>query len=281
MVRTHYASTPKWWHHAVFECLSLYLMGCMLPRTSENSPSETVRKGSEEPEVYPYGAPERYFSTHFGLPTPPQSTLRVLFVPLFGQFLEREFYELRVATALHVFTYLLPRVCARLTPRHRGECTLSVDLGVLRGLSLGASGVLRPSGWTLPPPLSLLLGLPMPHVRHPQSSAAVAHIRSELRLQRGSEVVDPLVDVPQPGLGLRLQTLALGAALPPGAEPHLLQPCALLLQLRDHLPDLCSPAQLCPDSSGGLCAPLHIYPVPQDIDPGPGRASPQKPSSWS
>src|SRR5215217_5611279 len=50
-------------------------------------PGETVRKGSEEPEVYPYGAPERYFSTHFGLPTPPQSTLRVLFVPLFGQFL--------------------------------------------------------------------------------------------------------------------------------------------------------------------------------------------------
>ena len=49
-------------------------------------PGETVRKGSEEPEVYPYGAPERYFSTHFGLRTPPQSTLRVLFVPLFGQF---------------------------------------------------------------------------------------------------------------------------------------------------------------------------------------------------
>src|SRR5215218_11150729 len=39
MVRTHYASTPKWWHHAVFECLSLYLMGCVLPRTSQNSPS--------------------------------------------------------------------------------------------------------------------------------------------------------------------------------------------------------------------------------------------------
>ena len=26
-------------HHAVFECLSLYLMGCLLPRTSQNSPS--------------------------------------------------------------------------------------------------------------------------------------------------------------------------------------------------------------------------------------------------
>ena len=49
----------------------------------------------------PYGAPQRYFSTHFGLPTSPKSTLRVLLVPLFGQsqkensanFALTEFYE--------------------------------------------------------------------------------------------------------------------------------------------------------------------------------------------
>jgi hypothetical protein len=35
--------------------------------------------------VLHYGAPERYFSTHSGLLTPPKSTLRVLLVPLFGQ----------------------------------------------------------------------------------------------------------------------------------------------------------------------------------------------------
>jgi hypothetical protein len=63
---------------------------------------------------------------------------------------EVEFCEVRVATALHVFTYLLPGVCACLTPRHGGGCSLWVDLGVLRSFSLRASGVLRPSGWTLP-----------------------------------------------------------------------------------------------------------------------------------
>jgi hypothetical protein len=46
---------------------------------------ETVRKGSEELAVYPYKAPQRSFSTQFGLLTPPKSTLRVLLVPLFGQ----------------------------------------------------------------------------------------------------------------------------------------------------------------------------------------------------
>jgi hypothetical protein len=68
------------------------------------------------------------------------------------------FCEVPLASALPVFTYLLLRVCARLTPRHKGGCTLSVDLGVL--CSFTASGLLRPSGWTLPPP-SLLLGLPV------------------------------------------------------------------------------------------------------------------------
>ena len=49
------------------------------------------------------------------------------------------------------FTYLLPRVYARLTPRDRGGCTLSVDLGVLFSFfhSFRSS---QPSGWTLPPP---------------------------------------------------------------------------------------------------------------------------------
>src|SRR5215217_3439861 len=86
MARSCRVSTPKGCYYTVVGCLPLRPTGCLLPRTSENSSSETVRKGSEEPEVYPYGAPEQYFSTHFGLPTPPQSTLRVLFVPLFGQF---------------------------------------------------------------------------------------------------------------------------------------------------------------------------------------------------
>ena len=47
---------------------------------------ETVRTGSEEPAVWPKGPPKRYFSAHFGLPTPPISTLRALLVPLSGQF---------------------------------------------------------------------------------------------------------------------------------------------------------------------------------------------------
>ena len=64
---------------------------------------------------------------------------------------EGEFSEVRVATALPLFTYLLPRVYARLTPRDRGGCTLSVDLGVLWSFfhSFRSS---QPSGWTLPPP---------------------------------------------------------------------------------------------------------------------------------
>ena len=49
---------------------------------------ETVRKGSEELGVYPYRAPQWHFSTHFGLLTPPKSTLRVLLAPLFGQSLQ-------------------------------------------------------------------------------------------------------------------------------------------------------------------------------------------------
>ena len=62
-------------------------------------------------------------------------------------------------------THLLSRVCARLKPRYGGGCSLWVDLGVLLSFTHRASGVLRPSGWTLSPPLSLLLGLPVVHVR--------------------------------------------------------------------------------------------------------------------
>src|SRR5829696_9530996 len=75
---------------------------------------------------------------------------------------EGELCEVRVATALHVFTYLLPGVCARLTQRNGGGCSLSVDLGVLRSFSQSFRSP-RPSGWTLPS--CLLLGLPVSHVR--------------------------------------------------------------------------------------------------------------------
>jgi hypothetical protein len=80
-----------------------------------------------------------------------------------AKFANTGFCEVRVATALPVFTYLLPRVCARLTPRHRGGCTLSVDLGVLCSFfhSFRSS---QPSGWTFSP-LRLLLGLPVLSLR--------------------------------------------------------------------------------------------------------------------
>src|SRR5215211_6899110 len=55
------------------------------------------------------------------------------------------------------FTYLLPRFCARLTPRHRGGCSLWVDLGVLVSFSHSFRSP-KPSGRTLP--LRLLLGSP-------------------------------------------------------------------------------------------------------------------------
>jgi hypothetical protein len=44
------------------------------------------------------------------------------------------------------------------------------------------------------------------------------------------------------GPELRLQALALGTAEPSGAAPLLLQPEALVLQLRDPLADLSSPS---------------------------------------
>jgi hypothetical protein len=100
---------------------------------------------------------------------------------------------------------------------------------------------------SLPRPLSAVLGI-LRSVRVPRCSPHPPRARRYLGtalLQRVSEAVDPLFDVPQPGLGLRLQPLALGAALPAGTELYLLQPGALLLQLSDHLPDLCSPVHRC------------------------------------
>jgi hypothetical protein len=60
-------------------------------------------------------------------------------------------------------------------------------------------------------------------------------------LQGGLQVTDTLLDVPQPGRGLRLQALTLGTTLPLSAQPYLLQPCSLLLKLRDNFSDLSSP----------------------------------------
>ena len=57
-----------------------------------------------------------------------------------------------------------------------------------------------------------------------------------LLFQGCSQGVDPPFDVPQPGLGLLLQALALGAALPLGTPPHRLQPQALVLELGYQLP---------------------------------------------
>src|SRR5215217_5948880 len=61
-----------------------------------------------------------------------------------------------------LFTHLLPRIYACLTPSHAGGCTLSVDPGVVCSFSHSFRSQ-QPSGWTLPPP-SLLLGLPEPHL---------------------------------------------------------------------------------------------------------------------
>jgi hypothetical protein len=63
------------------------------------------------------------------------------------------------------------------------------------------------------------------------------------RLQRATQVGDPLLDLLQPGRGLRLQALTFSTALLPGTLSDLLQPRALLLELRDDFPDLSSPAK--------------------------------------
>ena len=65
-------------------------------------------------------------------------------------------------------------------------------------------------------------------------------------LLKGSpKVVNVVADLLQFGSELRLQALALGTAETSGAAPLLLQPEALLLQLRDPVSDLSSPAHVC------------------------------------
>jgi hypothetical protein len=56
-----------------------------LPRTSS---SETVRKASDASMAWPYSPPRRHFWAHFALRIPPKSTLGVVLIPLFGQFLQ-------------------------------------------------------------------------------------------------------------------------------------------------------------------------------------------------
>ena len=64
-------------------------------------------------------------------------------------------------------------------------------------------------------------------------------------LPQGSlQVVDVVADLLQFGAKLRFQALAFGIIEPSGAAPLLLQPEALLLQLRDSLADLSSPAHV-------------------------------------
>jgi hypothetical protein len=79
------------------------------------------------------------------------------------------------------------------------------------------------------------------------------------------KVTDPLFDIPQPGLGLGHQALALGAAPPPGALPDLLQPSALVLQLRDDVSDVSSPAL---GALTGLVKSAMLYIPPQGIYEG-------------
>ena len=54
-----------------------------------------------------------------------------------------------------------------------------------------------------------------------------------------------VADLLQFGSELRLQALALGTPQPSGAAPLCLQQEALLLQLRDPVADLSTPAHVC------------------------------------
>ena len=90
-------------------------------------------------------------------------------------------------------------------------------------------------------------------------------------LQGSPQVVDVVADLLQFGPELRLQALALRNARPSGAAPLCLQPEALLLQLRDPVADLSSPAHVLASMiPRGLLSLAHIYPLPQYVDsPGP------------
>ena len=63
-------------------------------------------------------------------------------------------------------------------------------------------------------------------------------------LKGSTQVVDVVADLLQFGPELRLQALALGSAEPSGAAPLFRQPEALVLQLRDPVADLSSPAHV-------------------------------------
>ena len=73
---------------------------------------------------------------------------------------------------------------------------------------------------------------------YPRRPAPLAEL-----LQGSPQVVYVVAYLLQFGAELGLQTLALGTAEPSGAAP-LLQPEALLLQLRDPVADLSSPAHV-------------------------------------
>ena len=69
------------------------------------------------------------------------------------------------------------------------------------------------------------------------------------------------------GPELSLQALALGTTQPSGAAPLCLQLEALLLQLRDPVADLSSPAHVLASMiPRGLLSPAHIYSLPQYVD---------------
>ena len=74
---------------------------------------------------------------------------------------------------------------------------------------------------------------------YPQQASPLAEL-----LQRSPQVVDVVADLLHFGAELSLQALALGTTEPSGTTPLLLQSEALLLQLRDPLADLSSPAHV-------------------------------------
>src|SRR5215218_5504814 len=65
-------STPKGCQHDLVECLPLRLSGCLLPRTSENSTSETVWKSGIGPEWGSESGQEEWKESPFGCILSPQ-----------------------------------------------------------------------------------------------------------------------------------------------------------------------------------------------------------------
>ena len=80
----------------------------------------------------------------------------------------------------------------------------------------------------------------IPSREYPRRHSPLAEL-----LQGSPQVVDVVADLLQFGPELRLQALAVRTAEPSGAAPLLLQPEALLLQLRDPVADLSTPAHVC------------------------------------